>query len=86
MDNVIRVVKTLPLPDDNEHRIDVFDLESLVWSRQTTYGKLNDDVPSVGNGSTLNYHKPTNILFLFSGWNDRHFSSDVFYVSMDTWK
>ena len=78
-------VKILPRLDD--HPFDVFDLEDLAWSRQNTNGRWNDyDVPSVGIGSTLSYHKPTHSLYLFSGWNNRRFSSEVFCVSMHTWK
>ena len=86
IDNVIRVVKTLPLLEDGDHKFDVLDLESLTWSQQITYGRLNDEVPNLGNGSNLNYHEPSNTLFLFSGWNERQFSSDVFYISLDTWQ
>ena len=84
--NVITVSTSLPRPEDDDHNFDVLDLESLTWSQQTTYGRLNDEVPNLGNGSNLNYHEPSNTLFLFSGWNERQFSSDVFYISLDTWQ
>jgi len=85
-DDFVLMVKTLPLPEDEEHPFDVLDLETLTWSRQATSGQAEGDVPGIGNGSTLNYHKRTNTLFLFSGWNERQFSSDVFYVSLSSWE
>ena len=77
----------MPKPHDDRHPFDVFDLTSLTWSTQPTSGKLDDkDVPDLGIGSTLSYHKGTRSIYLYGGWKYRKFSSDVFCISMDTWK
>ena len=80
------VVASLPRPSDDDHPFDVFDLTNLTWSKRNTLGVINQDVPSLGIGSRLSYHRPTNSILLFSGWNNRNFSSDVFCVSMTTWR
>lgn len=71
--------------DDNHRSFDVFDLASLTWSTRTTYGDLENEVPNLGIGSTLSYHEDTHSMYLFGGWNNRRFSSDMYRVSMDTW-
>ena len=79
------VAVSLPRPHDDLHPFDVFDLTSFTWYSQTTFGELKRDVPDLGNGSTLSYHKDTHSIYLYGGWNDRLFSSDMYCVSMDTW-
>ena len=78
----------LPKPDDLKHPFDVFDLTSLTWSTQSTSGKLDDEenIPELGIGSTLSYHKGTHSMYLYGGWKYEKFSSDVFCISMDTWE
>ena len=80
--NRVCIPINLPRLDDEDHPFDVFDLINLTWSTQATSGS----VPDLGIGSTLSYHKNTHSIYLYGGWNDRLFSSDVFCVSMDTWQ
>ena len=80
---------SLPRPDDPKHPFDVFDVKKCVWTRQATTGVDDDSIPAVGNGSTLTYHPGTNSLYLYAGWNDERFSSDVYRVratNSETWK
>ncbi len=78
--------KPINLPRrDKGSPFDIFDLTSLTWSVQPTFG-IPTDVPDLGIGSTLSYHKGTHSMYLYGGWNDRLFSSDVFCVSLDTWQ
>lgn len=80
---------SLPRPTDEKHPFDVFDVSKRIWTRQPTAGldgiedKIN--IPGVGNGSTLTYHPGTNSLYLYGGWNDEHFSSDVYRISANDW-
>ena len=83
---VFKVIITLPRSKDRNHPLDVFDLTSLTWSTQTTFGELEKEVPDLGIGSTLSYHKGTHSMYLYGGWNNEKFSSDVYRVSMETWK
>ena len=78
---------SLPRQTDPQRPFDVFDVTKHTWSRQSTAGLADDDdnIPAVGNGSTLSYHPGTNALYLYAGWNDEHFSSDVYKVSTDDW-
>ena len=82
------VVRVLDLPREcnGQYRFDVFDLRSLSWSMKDTHGLPNTDIPLVGTGSTLSYHDGTNSIYLYGGWNDHRFTSDVYCISMDTWK
>lgn len=82
----IYIAVTLPRASNNTHPFDVFDLTSLTWSSQVTYGVSAKDVPNLGNGSTLSYSMATHSMYLYGGWNEADFSSDVYCVSMDTWK
>ena len=79
----------LPRPKDKKHPFDVFDVNNHVWIRQSTTGLDGEDdevnIPNVGNGSTLTYHPGTNSLYLYGGWNDEHFSSDIYKISADDW-
>ena len=72
----------LPRKDDPDHPFDVLDLSTRQWNKQPTSG----DVPSNGNGSSLNVYPPTNSLYLIGGWNDGDFDSDVYMISVDVWK
>lgn len=78
------IVATLPRASDNHHPFDVFDLTNLSWSKQHTIGEIDKDVPNVGIGSALSYHRGTHSIYLYSGWNEGDFSSDVYCVCMDT--
>ncbi len=71
---------------DGKYRFDVFDLNSLTWSTRETHGVVGEDIPLLGMGSTLSYHKDTNSIYLYGGWNEQYFSSDVYCISMDTWR
>ena len=74
----------LPRPHDG-HPFDVFDVVRRSWSRQPTTGLEEDSIPCVGNGSTLTYHPGTNSLYLYGGWNDEKFSSEVYKVCAESW-
>ncbi len=76
---------TISLPRPKKPLFDVFDLTNLTWSQKETFGEPKV-IPGVGNGSTLSYHRDTHSLYLYGGWNDEDFSSDIYCVSMDTWK
>ena len=80
-DSVVEIVVTLPRPDDPDHPFDVFNMDTHLWSRQPTCG----DPPSLGLGSTLNVHLPSRCFYLFGGWNERQFDSEVYRVPVDTW-
>jgi len=80
-DPTVEIVVTLPRPDDPDHPFDVFNMDTHMWSRQPTYG----DPPSLGLGSTLNVHLPSRYFYLFGGWNERQFDSEVHRVPVDTW-
>ena len=82
----VYIAATLPRANDKKHPFDVFDLLSLTWHKQNTIGEVDKDVPNVGIGSSLCYHRDTHSIFLYSGWNEGNFSSDIFCVSLDTWK
>ena len=81
-DLVIETVVTLPRPYDPLHPFDVFDMSMGGWSRQSTHG----EVPSLGLGSSLVAHPESHSLYLYGGWNDSQFSSEVYRVSTETWK
>ena len=78
---------SLPRQTDPKHPFDVFDVKKHVWTRQPTSGLDGEDIhiPAVGNGSTLTYHPGTNSLYLFGGWNDEQFTSDVYKINADDW-
>ena len=80
----MRVPINLPRPDG--HPFDIFDLIHFTWSTQSTSGILKEDIPNLGTGSTLSYHKNIHAMYLYGGWNERRFSSDVYCISMNTWK
>ena len=60
------------LPNTDDHFIDVYDILNYTWDRCSTSG----DVPDLGNGSTLVAHN--HYLYLFGGWNEGDFSSDMY--------
>lgn len=72
----------LPKPSDPDHPFDVLDLGTLQWSKQPTTG----DFPKLGLGSSLNVHHRTRSLYLYGGWNDGHFDSEVYKVKVDEWE
>ena len=77
----------LPRQTDPQHPFDVFDVIKYTWTRQSTTGLDGKEIniPGVGNGSTLTYHPSTNSLYLFAGWNEEHFTSDVYKISASNW-
>ena len=78
---VIRKIVSLPRKDDPNHPFDVYNLTTHTWSRQATSG----DVPTLGNGSTLNFHPKSRALYLFGGWNNGGFDAEVYKIPLDTW-
>ena len=81
-DIVVDVVVALPRPNDPQHPFDVCDMKTHTWSRQSTHG----EVPSLGLGSSLVAHPESHSLYLYGGWNETRFSSEVYRVSTETWK
>jgi hypothetical protein len=76
------VTLDLPLQNDGKYQFDILDIDDLMWSTKDVSG----DLPLLGTGSTLSYHEGSNSMYLYGGWNNHQFSSDVYCVSMDTWK
>lgn len=72
----------LPDEDENDTSIEVLDIDERQWSRYETRGS----VPQLGNGSVMAAIGPR--LYLFGGWNDNDFSSDIFIFDTDllTWE
>ena len=73
----IKTVVTLPRPNDPKHPFDVLDLSTRTWFRQPTRGEY----PTLGLGSSLNIHHPSQTFILFSGFKDVQFDSEVYKVS-----
>jgi hypothetical protein len=78
---------SLPRQTDPRHPFDVFDVKKHTWTRQATTGLYGEEanIPGVGNGSTLTYHPSTNSLYLYAGWNEELFTSDVYKISPIDW-
>ena len=74
------VDESLPNTDDNF--IDVYDIHNKVWHQYATSG----DAPDLGNGSTMVAYGHD--LYLFGGWNEGDFSSDLykFDTNTNTWE
>ena len=77
---VLRVRKSLPITE--KKLIDVYDIRDKLWYQYGTSG----DVPSPDYGATmcvLNDH-----IYLYGGYNDFHFSSDLYRLDLSTmiWK
>ena len=72
----------LPRLNDPDHPFDVLDLNTRQWTRQPTSG----DFPSLGNGSSLNVYPPTRSLYLYSGWKDGEFDSEIYQIKIDEWR
>ena len=72
----------LPRIGDKDHPFDVFDVDTGQWARQPTTG----EVPALGYGSTLHYHEGNACFYLFAGWKDSNFDSDVYCCSTSTWE
>lgn len=56
----------------HDHFIDAYDIVHNTWLQHSISG----DIPDLGNGSALIAFG--HLLFLFGGWNDGDFSSDVY--------
>ena len=78
---------SLPRQTDPQHPFDVFDVKKHVWTRQSTTGLNGEEIniPGVGNGSTLTYHPGTNSLYLYGGWNEERFTSEVYKIGANDW-
>lgn len=70
------------LPDTEDNFMDVYDIASSHWERHATRG----DVPDFGNGSTMVSYGDH--LYLFGGWNEGDFTSEVYQINVTTfvWK
>ena len=79
----IRVPVNLPRPPD--YSFDILDIPTRTWTQQPTKGFKEGDVPALGIGSTLTYHPGTHSLYLYAGWNESNFDSEVYKVAIDEW-
>ena len=72
----------MPIEDENDTSIEYFDIDEMQWYRCESKGS----VPQVGNGSVM--AAVGSKLYLFGGWNDNEFTSDVFILDTDklTWE
>ena len=77
-DEVIRTPIDLPRDDDEDKVIDVYDVKTRVWWQHPTRG----DVPCVGLGSKLCVVEAK--LYLYGGWNDYNFNSDLFRLDLSS--
>lgn len=70
------------LPDTDDCILDEYDIQDNSWHCH----KTTHDIPDYGKGSTMVGYD--NYLFLFGGWNDEDFASDVHRLDLDTfeWK
>lgn len=70
------------LPNTDEHFIDVYDILCNAWQQYSTTG----DIPDLGNGSTFTPFE--HHIYLFGGWNEGDFSSDIyaFDIFTNTWE
>ena len=79
------VEDTLPNTDDNF--MDVYSVVTNSWHRhETTAAGDDDEVPDYGKGSAMVAYKEH--LYLFGGWNESDFTSEVHQLDIDTfqWK
>ena len=67
------------LPNTDEKAIDVYNILHNTWHQHATTG----DVPDLGNGSALIPFEQ--YLFLFGGWNDGAFSSELYCFNTMTY-
>ena len=79
----ISVPVNLPRPPD--YSFDVLDIPTRMWTRQPTKGLKDGDIPALGIGSTLTYHPGTHSLYLYAGWNESNFDSEIYKVAIDEW-
>ena len=70
----------LTLPDTEDNFMDVYDILGNVWECHVTTG----DVPDYGNGSTMVSYGCH--LYLFGGWNEGDFSSEVHQLDIETYE
>ena len=77
-DEVVRTPIDLPRDDDEDKVIDVYDVKNRVWWQHPTRG----DVPRVGLGSKLCVVEAK--LYLYGGWNDYNFNSDLFRLDLSS--
>ena len=75
-DEVSRNYFDLPRDSDRNNTVDVYDVEKRLWWQHPTGG----DVPCVGLGSRLVAVSAT--LYLYGGWNNYQFSSDLFRLDL----
>ena len=70
----------VPLPEegDEDYPIEEYNITEKCWRRHKTKGKDGDEtnIPAFGFGSVM--VSMGGLVYLFGGWNDQEFSSDVF--------
>ena len=70
----------LPLEEDDNNVIDVFDIDAKLWWHYPTTG----DVPRLGLGSSLCIEGDH--IYLYGGWNNYRFSSELYRLSLSTFE
>ena len=70
----------IPLPEegDEDYPIEEYDITEKCWRRHKTTGKDGDEtnIPAFGFGSVM--VSMGGLVYLFGGWNDQEFCSDIF--------
>ena len=70
----------VPLPEegDEDYPIEEYDITEKLWRRHKTTGKDGDEtnIPAFGFGSVM--VSMGGLVYLFGGWNDQEFCSDIF--------
>ena len=75
----LRIPRDLPREFDPDHPFDVFSFDTRTWSRQSTTG----DFPKNGLGSVLEYDRKRHVLYLFGGWKEEQFDSEIYAISLN---
>ena len=70
----------LPKVDDPDSVVDVYDIANKLWWHYTTHG----DVPRMGLGPRLCVMDHS--LYLYGGWNEFNFSSDLYRLDINTYE
>ena len=74
----------VPLPEegDDDYPIEEYDITEKRWQRHKTTGKGRNEtnIPAFGFGSVM--VSMGGLVYLFGGWNDQEFSSDIFRLDL----
>ena len=72
----------------SDYSFDVFDFNKRTWSHQPTSGNFPSlsCEDTLGLGSSLVVHPESRSFYLYGGWNEGRFSSEVYRCSVDTWQ